>query len=672
MFTTKIKGCLILLMLVMGAAALAGCVSNAPSITFRIEKGYMTVQDSVYARYADGTVTQAVYQGTAPNQTHDDYLVNNASNKTIVSGFVTNGTVSWVPDNIQNDICRCYVIYTHNTAKLYNDWGKPTIPAVSAEVQSVSANAANAQHVDVTFAVYGAQHQLVDGFTEIFAHTNNPDVKFEINNSPSIAYESGYSKSASGGLVTFTLVPDPLNASASPLENTNLDSLQISLKSGFKDIPINHEPIAISVNDKTISTADGITLQKNDLASDADAGDSLRINSANAQTPGIVILTVNNGQLSIMPQSAGTTAVTAVVYDSYSASARVTFNVIVEASAISRPNDSPDPVSGPDTSALAVDQAEGQADISSTTSAEVKLKDRIRVTVPAGAVSAKGTIKVALVPEKQTPAADGKQALTPTFEMTSTTGRTFAKPVELTFTYDAGHAINGQRGAVYDYNEQQQRWIFIGGTQNSDGTVTAYVNHFAKFAVFVYEPKVFSDLAGHWAALYTERLIGMKVTSGYPDHTFRPEEMVTRAQFAKMFVEALGLSISDSAIDFSDNSDIPVWAKTAIGAAVKAGYIHGYEENGAKLFKPNQTITRAEMAVLIAKGLQTDVVLTNSKTIRFKDETDIPGWAKPSVTAAASAGILNGFEDGTFRSSNVATRAEAVAMIYKLLEALHI
>jgi hypothetical protein len=537
---------------------------------------------------------------------------------------------------------------------------------VSAEVQSVSVNASNAQHVDVTFAVYGAQHQLVDGLTEIFAHTNNPDVKFEIKNSPSLAYESGYSKSASSGLVTFTLAPDPLNASAAQLEIANLDSFQISLKSGFKNIPINHKPTAISVSDKTI-TAEGITLHWNDLASDADAGDQLKIGSASAQTPGIVNLTVNNGQLSIMPQSAGSTNITAVVYDTYSASARVTFNVIVEASAIK----SPDPGRGPDTSALAVDQTVAQADVSSTIGAEMKLTDRIRVTVPAGAVSANGTIKVA-VPVNQAPVVDGKQALTPTFELTSTTGRTFAKPVELTITYDAGHVINGQRGAVYYYNDQQQRWIFIGGMQNSDGTVTVYVNHFTKFAVFVDEPKVFLDLAGHWAAPYTERLIGMKVISGYPDHTFRPVEKVTRAQFAKMLVEALGLPITDSAVTFADNSDIPVWAKSAVAAAVKAGYIHGYEEKGTMLFKPEQTITRAEMAVLIAKALQTEVTPANSKAIRFKDETDIPGWAKSSVAAAASAGILNGFEDGTFRSSNVATRAEAAAMIYKLLEALHI
>ncbi|WP_261306496.1 S-layer homology domain-containing protein [Paenibacillus andongensis] len=651
-------------MLIIGAAALAGCVSNSTSITFRIEKGYMTVQDSVYVRYADSTVTKAVYQGTAPNLTHDDYLVNNATNKTIVSGFVTNGTVSWAPDNIQNDICRCYVIYNHDNRKLYDDWGKPTIPAVSAEVQSVSANAANAQHVDVTFAVYGAQHQLVDGLTEIFAHTNNPDVKFEINNSPSLAYESGYSKSASGGLVTFTLAPDPLNASAAQLEIANLDSFQISLKSGFKDIPINHEATAISVSDKTISTPNGITLHGNDLASDADTGDQLKIGSASAQTPGVVNLTVNNGELRIIPQSVGSTNITAVVYDTYSASARVTFNVIVEASAIPRPSGSTDPDIGPVTSA--------QADVSPTTGAEVKLKDRIRVTVPAGAVSAKGTVKVALVPDNQAPVANGQQALSPTFELTSTTGRTFAKPVELTFTYDAGHVVNGLRGAVYYYDEQQQRWIFIGRTQNSDGTITAYVNHFTKFAVFVYEPKMFSDMAGHWAAIYTDRLIGMKVTSGYPDHTFRPEEKVTRVQFTKMFVEALGLPISDSAITFSDNSAIPVWAKSAVVAAVKAGYIHGYEENSATLFKPDQTITRSEMAVLIAKALQTEVAPAASKAIRFKDETDIPVWAKPSVAAAVSAGILNGFEDGTFRSNNAATRAEAAAMIYKLLEALHI
>ncbi|MFD0679663.1 MULTISPECIES: S-layer homology domain-containing protein [unclassified Paenibacillus] len=304
--------------------------------------------------------------------------------------------------------------------------------------------------------------------------------------------------------------------------------------------------------------------------------------------------------------------------------------------------------------------------------AEGSLKDVAKFKVPADAIPADAKINLVVIPADQVPSEGKLQALSQPVEFTSTTGHIFNKPIEITFNYKADQVIEGHKAAVYYYNEQQQRWIYLGGTVNPDGTITISVKHFTKFAVYDYQPTTFKDLAGHWAAPYTDRLIGMNVIQGLEDKSFRPEDRVTRAQFAKILVEALGLPTTATITDFADDSEIPAWAKAYVTAAVKAGFIQGYEENGAKLFKADKTITRAEMSVMIANALNKAVRKSVDGELNFQDAPSIPAWAGASVNAAVSAGILSGYEDHTFRSSRPASRAEAAVIIYKLLDALDI
>ncbi|MFC5471491.1 tail fiber protein [Cohnella suwonensis] len=301
-----------------------------------------------------------------------------------------------------------------------------------------------------------------------------------------------------------------------------------------------------------------------------------------------------------------------------------------------------------------------------------EIKDVAKLKVPAGAVPQDGKIFVAIVAPNQAPPTGGLEAVSQVVEFTSSTGHTFDKPLEITFHYETDKIGDGRQAAVYYYNELQHRWIYIGGTVNADGTVTVSVSHFTKFAVFEYEPAQFADLAGHWATAYTERFVGMKVIQGYPDRTFRPDETVTRAQFATMLAAALGLPATTGVTDFADDSEIPVWAKSAVSAAVKAGLVGGYSEQGVVRFKADQTISRAEMAVMIARALGAEENVAESGAGRFTDAAAIPEWAQAPIEAAVSAEILNGYEDGTFRPDHKATRAEAAAMIYKLLEVLKI
>lgn len=301
-----------------------------------------------------------------------------------------------------------------------------------------------------------------------------------------------------------------------------------------------------------------------------------------------------------------------------------------------------------------------------------ELKGVVKLKVPAGAVPAGGRITAAVVGHDQAPPTSGLESVSPVVELTSSTGRTFGKPVEITFHYDREKVGPPHTAAAYYFNERQRRWIYIGGTVNADGTVTVSVNHFTRFAVFKYHPLSLADLTGHWAKAYTDRLVGMKAIQGYPDGTFRPEATVTRAQFVRMLAEALGLPAAPNLTDFADGGEIPSWTRSAVAAAVKAGLTSGYPERDGVRFKPDQTITRAEMAVMIARALGADKNAAEGGADYFKDRAAMPDWARAPIQTAVSAGILKGYEDGTFRSDRHATRAEAAAMIYKLLEVLNL
>ncbi|PWW38631.1 MULTISPECIES: S-layer homology domain-containing protein [Paenibacillus] len=99
------------------------------------------------------------------------------------------------------------------------------------------------------------------------------------------------------------------------------------------------------------------------------------------------------------------------------------------------------------------------------------------------------------------------------------------------------------------------------------------------------------------------------------------------------------------------------WAKSAIDKAVTAGFVNGY---GDQTFRPNQKVTRAEFITMLGRALNLNTV---SETIHYTDDNKIPSWAKPYITAAASAGIVNGYENGSFGPSKTLSRAEMVTMI---------
>lgn len=139
--------------------------------------------------------------------------------------------------------------------------------------------------------------------------------------------------------------------------------------------------------------------------------------------------------------------------------------------------------------------------------------------------------------------------------------------------------------------------------------------------------------------------------AGYPDHTFRPEKSMTRAEAASMLARLRNLSTANQSKPAFTDAD--GWYNASINAVVEAGYMKGYP-NGT--FKPDQAITRAEFAQLLSYFLSDESVANP-----FADTAN--NWAKNAIDKAFAQNIVKGYGNHTFRPEAQITRAESIAMI---------
>ena len=115
--------------------------------------------------------------------------------------------------------------------------------------------------------------------------------------------------------------------------------------------------------------------------------------------------------------------------------------------------------------------------------------------------------------------------------------------------------------------------------------------------------KMYSDLnLNHWAYKEIEYIVGRNIINGYPNGSFQPEKKTTRAEAAKMLALALDLPIKNTSSNYKDVSS-KHWAKDYITAVSKAGLFNG---NPDGTFAPNDVLKRAEMAKVISIAYELD------------------------------------------------------------------
>lgn len=173
----------------------------------------------------------------------------------------------------------------------------------------------------------------------------------------------------------------------------------------------------------------------------------------------------------------------------------------------------------------------------------------------------------------------------------------------------------------------------------------------------------FTDISGHWAEQQILSAAELGFVSGYTNGMFKPNNNVTRAEFAAMLVRALKLPApADTELGFKDAAEIAEWAKPYIGSAVEAKVISGYSD---ATFRPNRQISRAEMVAMIVRA--SEEALGDAGKTSFADDQDIAAWAKPYVNSAAAAGFIKGKGNNRFEPNAQATRAEAVTVLMNVL-----
>ncbi|NHM27721.1 hypothetical protein G7K71_12170 [Desulfofundulus sp. TPOSR] len=260
---------------------------------------------------------------------------------------------------------------------------------------------------------------------------------------------------------------------------------------------------------------------------------------------------------------------------------------------------------------LAADRVEKPVLAGSVTVASIA--GAIDVKVPAGAVSGtNAAIKVEIVSENRVPSAE-MTALSKVVDVAIKNG-TLTGQVDITLYFDRAKILPNREPAVYYYNEAKSRWVCLGGTVDFDkGKITVTVDHLTMFAVFAVAKKAskpevitFKDMRDHWAADTVRKLADMDIISGYPDGTFRPDN----------------------------------------------------------------TITRAEMACIMARALK--LAPGDGSALTFADKSEIPAWARGAVAAAARDGLFKGYPaphgNVIFKPNSPINRAELAALLSRVVE----
>lgn len=177
--------------------------------------------------------------------------------------------------------------------------------------------------------------------------------------------------------------------------------------------------------------------------------------------------------------------------------------------------------------------------------------------------------------------------------------------------------------------------------------------------------ELFGDISNYgWAKDAIEGLYYAGIVNGMEENVFNPAGEVTREQFCKMVVQLFGvLNYDETSARFNDVKD-GAWYAPYIYSAVSAGYIQGQSDD---FFGVGQPIMRQDMVTILYRALNKS---NSAAALDFTDVDNIAEYAKDAVAQLVGMGVINGYEDGSFKPRGTATRAEAAKVIWGVYESI--
>jgi len=182
---------------------------------------------------------------------------------------------------------------------------------------------------------------------------------------------------------------------------------------------------------------------------------------------------------------------------------------------------------------------------------------------------------------------------------------------------------------------------------------------------------VFTDIGNCWAREDIESLARRGLVKGRSSNCYEPGGEVARAEFAALLVRALGLQekvLEEGQFDDVAASD---WYAGNAAAAAAQGIIAGYD---GRLFKPDNSITREEMAVMIIRAARIagkeeklSAGEQERQLVQFRDRQMISSWAMKEAAIAVQTGIIKGTAGREFAPQTVLDRAQSAAILNRFL-----
>lgn len=177
---------------------------------------------------------------------------------------------------------------------------------------------------------------------------------------------------------------------------------------------------------------------------------------------------------------------------------------------------------------------------------------------------------------------------------------------------------------------------------------------------------IFADLPdSHWASAYVRNLADKGIISGVGENNFAPDNYITREEFVKILVSALGIPAADKLNDSFSDADENAWYYPYVAAAYNAGILSGC---GDGTLGVGRNITREDMSVLVVKALESSGrSLESDFELNFTDNEQISDYAKESIRLLKGMGIVSGDENNLFCPKEPLTRAQAATVVYMSL-----
>ncbi|OKH11507.1 S-layer homology domain-containing protein [[Limnothrix rosea] IAM M-220] len=177
-----------------------------------------------------------------------------------------------------------------------------------------------------------------------------------------------------------------------------------------------------------------------------------------------------------------------------------------------------------------------------------------------------------------------------------------------------------------------------------------------------------TDINGHWAERCIQHLQQRDIVQGYPDQTFRPNEPVTRTEFAAFVNRAFPETTEQAfAIDYRD-LDETYWGLTPIDRATRTGFMTGYPDG---TFKPTRNIPRYEILLALVAGLNY-VPQGNPQTLipqYYEDAAELPAFAYPAIAAATEQQLIVNYPNiRQLNPQQWASRAEVASFLCRALD----